>query len=305
MSAHRDGPYWVHSDPTADRVIQALQPPCTRGCVRARTHKPDCGDKACRGCEPRPAEFGLLCFVCHRRLADMLHTANAQHRLLLAVISPSFEQDLTQESTAHNLGPRLTSDAPFYMRLAARTQASEGNVPLRLAAIDTAALLSDYLSAWVEMLSVQHALHGPNRLMTAADVIEGSYGRWRTSRWPLYEIEGELEDPEWVWSDPPPEFEVSSASKWLLAQLALLETCPGIGDLWSELAEVMSQAHALAPWREQAATLQGIECPECHRTTLRLFGGDEDVTCTTCHAIIGWDRYAIWVRELQQRRETA
>lgn len=311
-SPHRDAPYWVHSDPTANAAIAHMAKPCVRGCVKARAHKDDCGDKDCRGCEPRPQGFGLLCFICHKRLADMLHTAGAQHSLLLAVISPSFEQDLMQESTVHVPGPRLSSSAPFYMQLAARTPVSEGSVPLRLAAIDTAAQLSDVLSGWVEMLADQHSMHGPNRLQTAADIQAGASGHWRVSRWSLYvewcdlgTREVFLEDPEWVWSEPPAEFEVRSAAKWLLAQLALLETCPGIGDLWTELAELMSQAHAVAPWREQAATLAGIECPECHKLTLKLFGGEEDVTCTTCHAIIKWNRYAIWVRQLQQRRAEA
>jgi hypothetical protein len=296
MTKNRDAPYWQHSDPEPPRSSAA---PCARGCVQARKHITDCTEKDCKGCLPRGAEFGGLCYGCHSRLLNMLHTAPAQHALLEAVVAPSFAQDYAQPTMARVPGPRVDSSGAYYMALAKRTGASEGSEPLRLACIDTATALTDILSEWVEMLAEQHAMSGPIRLATGSGT---AWGHWRVSRWPLAVDEA----PEWVWSDPPALFAIGSACKWLLAQVALLESCPGIKSLWAELAETMSQAHALAPWREQAATLKGIECPECHRSTLRLFGGDEDVTCTTCHATIGWDRYAIWVRELQQRRmETA
>ena len=64
----------------------------------------------------------------------------------------------------------------------------------------------------------------------------------------------------------------------------------------------MSQAHSLAPWRTQVSSLDGIECPECHRMALVHFGGDDFVSCTSCKAVIEWGRYWIWVRELEARR---
>lgn len=276
---------------------------CARGCVVARKHADGCTcttecrkhEGHCKGCLPRDAEFGLLCFGCHQRLLNMLHTAPAQHSLLLAVVEPSSSQALTAETQVTYPGPRTASDAPTYMQPAHRAAAAAASEPIRLAAVDTAQQLADILSEWVEMLVTHHSMAGPDRLQTQAQRMEGSFGRWR---W--WEYGG-----EYVWTEPPARFAIGSASRWLLAQIERLEYCPGIGDLWTNLAEVMSQAHALAPWREQAATLAGIECPCCHRMTLRLFGGDDFVTCTTCRETVEWARYAIWVRELAQRRETA
>lgn len=271
---------------------------CARGCTVARQHRTDCDTEHCGGCLPREAEFGRLCYGCHQRLLSMLATAPAQHALLAAVVAPSMAQTLAQETTATRPSPRVTSDGPLYMRPANRTTSSEGSEPIRLAVIDTAQRLSDILSAWVELLTADYGLHGPAQQLTTAQHRDGKHGRWRDSRWPLRQDE----TPEPVWTEPPAVFAIASAAGWLAAQVARLEAVAGIGDLWGELAEVMSQAHALAPWREQAAVLRGIECPCCHRTALRLFGGDDFVTCLHCHEIIEWARYAIWVRLLQERR---
>jgi hypothetical protein len=59
----------------------------------------------------------------------------------------------------------------------------------------------------------------------------------------------------------------------------------------------------LAPWREEAARLKGIECPQCHAIALVRYGGDEHVTCQRCNAHIEPDRYAIWVRVLANERK--
>lgn len=50
---------------------------CVRGCARARRHASDCtaAEGECRGCQPRQAEHGLLCWPCHRRLELMLTDA--------------------------------------------------------------------------------------------------------------------------------------------------------------------------------------------------------------------------------------
>jgi hypothetical protein len=259
----------------------------------------------CRGCLPREAEFGRLCNGCHQRLLNMLHTAPAQHRLLLAVVEPSSQQSLAaQPKRPWPDTWRTDSEGPHYRHPPSPVAASEGCLPLRVDAFDTARQIADTLSAWVEMLVNQHELHGPVDLRTGAEDAGGRHGRWRESRWPLRRDDPD-DLPVPVWQDPPLRFEISSASRWLIAQLERLESSPGIRDLWGELADVMVQAHALAPWREQAAALKGIECPECHRNTLRLFGGDENVTCTTCRASIPWARYAVWVRELAQRRGEA
>ena len=48
---------------------------CVRGCVMARRHLDECDTDACRGCLPRRAESGLLCWPCHRRMQLLLTDA--------------------------------------------------------------------------------------------------------------------------------------------------------------------------------------------------------------------------------------
>ena len=50
---------------------------CARECVRARRHLPACADTDCKGCQPRQAEHGRLCWPCHRHLEMMLTDAPA------------------------------------------------------------------------------------------------------------------------------------------------------------------------------------------------------------------------------------
>lgn len=164
------------------------------------------------------------------------------------------------------------------MQPATRTAAADESEPLRIAALDTAQQLDDVLSAWVELVADLAALNGPRRTLTTAERAQ---------------------------LDPPGRYEIATATRWLVAQIEHLVACEGIGDLWGELAEVMSQAHALAPWRQQATRLPAIECPCCHRPALTLFGGDEDVTCTACHEIVPWARYAVWVKMLAEQRGEA
>jgi len=169
--------------------------------------------------------------------------------------------------------------------------------PLNIAAASTMTDLTDVLSCWVEMLADQHDLSGPRPLMTRFE-IENPQGRQLNPRWSFYAGES-------VWCDPPVRFEIHAACLWLRAQIERLEACPGIGDLWGELGEVMSQAHCLAPWREEAARLKGIECPECHTVALVRYSGDEHVTCQRCNAHVEPARYAIWTRELALARKQA
>lgn len=256
-------------------MSDTTEKPCARGCIRARQHRSDCDDATCKGCAPRPAEFGKLCYGCHQRLLNMLHNAHGQHMLLRAVVEPSSSQALTAETKVHYPQPRVDSSAPLYMQPASRGMSADESEPVRIAALDTAQQLDDILSSWVELVADLAALNGPERRLTAAESAQ---------------------------AEPPSRYEISTATRWLVAQIAHLEACDGIDVLWTELAEVMSQAHALAPWRQQATRLPAIECPCCHRPALTLFGGDEDVTCTACHEIVPWARYAIWAKMITDAR---
>jgi hypothetical protein len=251
---------------------------CARGCTIARKHVTDCPDQdACKGCQPREAAHGLLCKGCHLRLVDWLTNAPGQYALLKIAATPSLSQAM-QPDAIH----ASTYGAP---------------TPLNIAAASTMTDLTDILSCWVEMLADQHGMRGPAALMTR-NGIENPQGRQLNPRWSFFAGES-------VWCDPPVRFEIHAACLWLRAQIERLEVCPGIGDLWGELGEVMSQAHCLAPWREEAARLRGIECPECHSVSLVRYGGDSHVTCQRCNAHIEPGRYAIWVRLLTATRKQA
>jgi hypothetical protein len=267
--------------------------PCARGCKQARRHtaacltSTQCPDHSidcrgcqprppnrCRGCQPREAKHGLLCKGCHSRLLEWLKEAPWQEWLLLEVAQvPTLAQSLKTDADAIHAG---VDEAP---------------TPLNIVAATAATLISDVLSGWVEMLAEQHEMAGPFRLTTQAQRFDPGQP-W--ARWSVFAA-------DWLWVEPPVTFQVRSACTWLLAQIDLLESCPGIGDLWGELGEAMAQAHALVPWRKQEARLKGIECPECHRIGLSLFGGDEHVTCGECNAHISPGRYAIWTRILAER----
>jgi len=251
---------------------------CIRGCTIARKHETDCPDRdACKGCEPREAKHGWLCEGCHLRLLDWLTNAPGQHALLKITATPSLSQAM-QPDAIH----ASTYGAP---------------TPLNIAAASTMTDLTDVLSGWVEMVADQHGMRGPIALLTR-NGIENPQGRQLNPRWSHFAGQS-------VWCDPPIRFEIHAACLWLRGQIERLEACPGIGDLWGELGEVMSQAHCLAPWREESARLKGIECPECHSIALVRYGGDEHVTCQRCNAHVSPGRYAIWTRELAGVRAQA
>jgi len=207
------------------------------------------------------------------RLLDWLKNAPWQHYLLGYAAEPNLSQALNDAIRATILG------APS---------------PLNVAAASCMTDLTDILSGWVEMLADQFAMSGPVSMATQ-NQRENPRGRQLNPRWSHYAHES-------VWCDPPPLFEIRGACTWLSAQIERLESHPAIGDLWDELGLVMSQAHCLAPWREQAARLKSIACPECHAYTLARFGGDEHVTCTRCNVHLPPKRYAIWVRMLIAER---
>jgi hypothetical protein len=220
---------------------------CARGCKQARQHRPDCPDtNGCKGCLPRTAEHGWLCYGCHVRLLDMLKTAPGQVSLLITAKANTLAHPLKDDHEQRTSG--ADDGAP---------------TPLNLAVVDSINAIGWVLCSWVEMICEDYQMAGPET------------------------------------------FTVEMGATWLLAQIERLEACDGIGDLWVELADTMSQAHALAPWREQVKRIRGVACPECHRSALALYSGDENLTCQSCQAVVTPGRYAIWVRMLAQQNEEA
>jgi hypothetical protein len=264
---------------------------CSRGCTAPRRHVfvegqgRACGDD-CTGCLPRQAEYGHLCFDCHKRLKRMFTEAPGQHAVLEADVAPSFAQHLHAETQAKITTMWRTStmqdDASG---LYAHPQGASGqeSEPIRLACLDVAQELSDWLSQLVERLCDDYAMTGPPR-----------------------SLNGPESDPQRC-GHPPFRFEVVTASEWLVEQIGRVEYYPGIADDFEDLRMLMAQAHALRPWREQVARIPGVPCPNCHRTTLVRYGGEVDVECQTkwCGSVFEPERYGVWVRMLHEEHRQA
>lgn len=111
---------------------------------------------------------------------------------------------------------------------------------------------------------------------------------------------------EWVddWCDRqalrgPARHSVAADSSFLLTWLATMEREEWIGDWWEALAETISQAHALAPWRPAVRRIKRTPCPGCGETNLVIYGGESDVTCQSCRIIMTEDRFELWERVLK------
>lgn len=232
--------------------------PCARGCTVHRRHLAACEDpEQCRGCQPRTAEHGFLCYGCHSRLTNLLEVAAGQVTLLEVMAGLKGEVELTSVTTAKIRTAWRTDSSQDFRTLYAHgtIAAHQASEPLRVACVDSMQEIRDRLSLWV--------MHLVN---------------------------------DYLIDDPADDVETMCA--FLIRHLDRLEHREAIGDELEQWCEVMSTAHTLAPWREQVAHLRGIPCPECHATTLAMFGGDSDVTCLRCRATMPHARYAVWTKML-------
>lgn len=96
-----------------------------------------------------------------------------------------------------------------------------------------------------------------------------------------------------------PEADAGHLLKWLRG----VEGLDWIGDWWDELAECMSDAHALAPWRPAARRVPGVPCPRCGEVNLLIFGGEADISCGSCKALMRMQEFEVWERVLSSDRE--
>lgn len=251
---------------------------CAAGCVRARRHATDCPDHdTCRGCEPRQAEHGHLCYGCHKRLLSFLRLIPGQVSLLLAMADARGEHELTAPTIAR-LGwaaPRLTTSRDVRSLYAHRTAAAFGpSEPIRVQCLDVIREIEDWLMLLTCRVVEDHQMAGPQEETIAA------YASW---------LEAQIERVEWR----------EDVADRVFAPANIGPDGMSVGA--QSLGDIMSRAHSLAPWRESVARLPGIPCPECHATTLVRFGGDEDVTCLRCRSTIPPGRYSIWTKILAER----
>lgn len=235
--------------------------PCARGCTVWKRHLAGCEDQdQCRGCQPRDAEYGDLCYGCHKRLLELLEAAAGQVTLLEYMAGLTGEIELTaMTQAAPPLRWRVDDNETLRTLYAKTAPAFSESEPYRVAVLDVIREIEDRLDLW--------AVHLTND----------------------YQTDG-------------PENGVSATAAWLVRFIERLEYRRGIGDEVEQFMEIMSRAHSLAPWREQAARLRGIPCPHCHTTTLVMFGGQSDVSCLRCKNTMSKERYGIWTRILAEEQ---
>lgn len=124
----------------------------------------------------------------------------------------------------------------------------------------------------------------------------------------IFDVRQDLRDRLAAWADDltearqltgPKRHSVDGDARFLLTWLTTIEHLDWIGDWFEELAETMSDAHVLAPWRPAMTRLPKVPCPECHRPSLAIFGGEEDATCLECKHMITPARYGVWSRAFE------
>lgn len=274
-----------------------VQQPCARGCHYRNRHERDCTDtETCRGCLPKPAEHGLLCYTCHLRLAEAVQTAPAQIELLMGSLEHPTRPDLSAVTTAKiptwwryeaTSADGETIDAVVRAHAKVQPPGGHASEPLRVAAMDAAdevrAVLSEIVATLADALD---AVPPTNRAPATRRV-------WR-------EASEVRDEGGYVDIEPDPDYDPQEARRWLVGNLGRWEQHEMVVDHAETLWQVMSQAHALAPWREEPTRIPGIPCPYCHRHGLRLFGGREEVTCTVCRTDIPSSRYLLWARMLEE-----
>lgn len=259
---------------------------CIRGCLTPRRHifvdgvGREC-DEFCGGCLPREAEYGHLCFHCHKRLKRDLELVPGQVAILKADLPPSVALSFTMPTEA-KVGPvwRTDTDQSMTAMYARPNMASpQESEPIRLACLDLAQQVEDWMSAMVERLVDDYGMSGPDRKLAPVERDPARCGH------------------------PPYRFEVTTASAWLVEQIERVEWYESVGDDAEDLSMLLAQAHALRPWREQATRIPGIPCPNCQREALVQFAGESDVECLNprCKSIFDPDRYGIWTRILESR----
>lgn len=116
---------------------------CVRGCRMPRRHHADCQDRTtCKGCLPRPAAHGDLCWPCHRRLELVLTDMPALHAWV-SVHLPAGSRPKPRE--------------------AARIRRTKGEppLPIDLDVLDMSEQIVASLVGWTDLLVEDTDLTGP------------------------------------------------------------------------------------------------------------------------------------------------
>jgi hypothetical protein len=123
---------------------------CVRGCSMFGRHFDECVDERCRGCLPRRAQHGHLCWPCHRRFQLMLTDAPTVHRWLTGNMTAG--EGAARAKDDYETRPGGEDGAP---------------TPVKLAILDTRDLLADRLAAWADDWAEHHRVSAPRHSVDA------------------------------------------------------------------------------------------------------------------------------------------
>lgn len=240
---------------------------CVRGCLVPLGHVPPCTctvqcpahDEHCTGCQPREAERGLLCSGCSRRLRDHLG-------------------EREQPEGPHGLAwawAHIVAAHPFIATPAPATGSGKRAVsdPEAERLANLVALrcdIRDTLAALTADVAERAGLTGPADVQVFMD--QPSIGNDRII--------------------------VRRCTAWLLRHVESLESSPAVPDAWEQLGLLMTQAHALAPWRPAPTRIDGVPC-RCRSIALDDFG--DEVKCAACGSSYSREEYVVLVKVMARR----
>lgn len=254
--------------------------PCVRNHPIPRAHIApctcvvDCPDHPdhCPGCAPFEASFGLLCTGDARRLLDHLGAS----------------ENPQDENAPHGL-PWAWEHLGQFVEPAVRPGDSTGGsgelqVPISLSVIDLRNEIKDWLGTTAAELMERLDGIGPPGVVLTTDYRERHIGvPWQIVR---------------------------RSAQWLLAQGESLAAGAGIPDedvaaeavrsVWQGAGDLMSRAHALAPWRPAPTHIDGIPCG-CGLVALHDHG--DEIRCHGCRRSYSREQYRILTVILARRSE--
>jgi hypothetical protein len=254
--------------------------PCARNHTIPGEHTPPCTctqecpdhEGHCKGCRLVEEDRGLLCARCAQILEGFLggqeglgEEGREVHGLPWAY--DHLEHAMPSLSQAPSSGGSSIEDAEAE-RLA--------NV------VSLRADIHDVLAAWVDAVAEVTGLQGPDLTVPVKKPPSGSWFRSPEARNAAQRWHGRRR------------------AEWLLAHAEALHSHPAVAEAWQELADLMSRAHALAPWRPAPTQLVGIPC-RCGALALNDYG--DQIMCTACRWSFTPETYRIWTKVLGRRYE--
>lgn len=252
--------------------------PCACGCVLRGQHRTECADReACKGCLPRPAQFGRLCAWDWQRLNADVVDAPALVRYLWA---------LAHSGETGSAEVKVQGGDP-----------SERGI--LHGALDAADGLHACLASWAHLILEEH----PNGDHMAGPDDRGvrytSTGKWLDPEvFPRYdgepmvfiarpEVSG-LHDPE----------ATSRLVRWMLPLLGWCSAQEWAAEMRSEVADVVRTTAARFPVEERTRAIPGVTCPVCERVSLAFDPTTPErptsqVNCTTrgCGVVFTEDEF--------------